>query len=107
MLWDAAALNLQFKRRAEDHRLYLYQCRQRMAVNSSYERLADETLASYQAHDYFVDRTFLTSSESMLAELAQIRDRNYTPTEVFEKERYQRKWRAEIDALIARFTAEN
>lgn len=105
MEWDANALNRQFKARAEDHRLYLQQCRQRLADNASYERLADETLARYQVYDYFVDRTFLDSRDALVAELMRIRGRNYTPSEAFEEERYQRTWRAEIDGLIARFSA--
>ncbi len=105
MEWDANALNRRFKARAEDHRLYLQQCRQRLRDNPSYERLADETLARYQAHDYFVDRTFLESRHALVAELKRIRDRNYTPSEAFEEERYQRTWHAEIDELIARFSA--
>lgn len=106
MIWDADALNRQFKTRAEDHRLYLRQCRERATTNSSYERQADEALAAYQAHDYFVDRTFLRSRERLIAELRSIRDRNYTPSEVFDAETYQRRWRAEIDGLISRFQFE-
>ena len=81
MAWDPDALNRQFKTRAENHRLYFCQCRERATTNSSYERQAAEALAAYQAQDYFVHRTFLSSRERLAAELRSIRDRNYTPSE--------------------------
>lgn len=50
-----------------------------------------------------MDRAFLGSRERLMAELTSIRDRNYTPSEVYDADTYQRMWRAEIGRLISRF----
>ncbi len=102
--WDVQSINRKFKAAAENHRLRVKECRQRVARNSSYEQQADEALARYQAHDYFVDRTFLQTRNSLLQELGRLRDRNHTPSEVYDADTYQGAWTAEVDELIARFS---
>ncbi len=94
--WNSEALNQHFKFVANDAWQYLKKCKSRVEKQPSYEVLIDGHTAKYLAYDYFVDRTFLASRAAMERELNAIENRNHVPSDIYDAERYNKFWRAEI-----------
>lgn len=102
--WNPKAISEAFAVRARMAHDYLNECRSKVAQRPAYQFLIDEHSATYFAHDYFVDRSFLATPEALVAEARAIRDREWTPTGIYDAERYRRCWRAEIDRIIDQYT---
>lgn len=104
--WDEKALNDRFKFSATDALSYLSECKRKARDNKNYERLVDEHTARWLLNDYFIDRTFIRSKAALVAELKNIRDRDYIPSGIYDESQFLDFWTSAVDILILEFDPE-
>ena len=89
--------------KAEGADRYLREIRTKISRTTSYEHIYDETLAEFWVFNYLHGRTFLSTRETLLAELRAFVSTPATPHDAYEMDRFRSFRQRVIESLISRF----